>query len=41
MKFEENRKNEMTLRVEAENLGFLMVKQFEEWVKPEDMIGLK
>ena len=34
-------KNGTTLKEEAVNLGLLTAEQFEEWVKPEDMIGLK
>ena len=32
-------KNGTTLKVEAVRLGFLTEKEFDEWVKPEDMVG--
>lgn len=32
-------KNGTTLKEEAVNLGFLTAEQFDEWVKPEDMVG--
>ena len=32
-------KNGTTLREEAINLGLLTAEQFDEWVKPEDMVG--
>src|SRR5699024_767101 len=32
-------KNGTTLREEAINLGFLTAEQFDEWVRPEDMVG--
>lgn len=32
-------KNGTTLKEEAINLGFLTPEQFDEWVKPEDMVG--
>jgi len=32
-------KNGTTLKQEAVNLGFLTAAQFDEWVKPEDMVG--
>ncbi|RNA61188.1 class II fumarate hydratase [Chryseobacterium nematophagum] len=32
-------KNGTTLKEEAINLGFLTAEQFNEWVKPEDMVG--
>ncbi len=32
-------KNGTTLREEAINLGFVTAEQFDEWVKPEDMVG--
>lgn len=32
-------KNGTTLREEAVNLGYLTKKEFDEWVKPEDMVG--
>lgn len=32
-------KNGTTLKEEAINLGFLTAEQFDEWVKPEDMVG--
>lgn len=32
-------KNGTTLKEEAINLGFLTAQQFDEWVKPEDMVG--
>jgi len=32
-------KNGTTLREEAVNLGFLTGEEFDEWVKPEDMVG--
>ncbi|MCA0931138.1 class II fumarate hydratase [Lutimonas saemankumensis] len=32
-------KNGTTLREEAINLGFLTGEEFDEWVKPEDMVG--
>ena len=31
--------NGTTLKEESVNLGFLTAKEFEEWVKPEDMVG--
>jgi fumarate hydratase class II len=31
--------NRTTLKEEAVNLGFLTEEQFEEWVRPEDMVG--
>ena len=31
-------KNGTTLKEEAINLGFLTAEQFDEWVKPEDMV---
>ncbi|WP_027386909.1 class II fumarate hydratase [Chryseobacterium gregarium] len=32
-------KNGTTLKEEAINLGFVTAEQFDEWVKPEDMVG--
>jgi len=32
-------KNGTTLKEEAVNLGYLTAEQYDEWVKPEDMIG--
>jgi len=32
-------KNGTTLKEEAVNLGYLTEEQFDEWVKPEDMVG--
>ena len=32
-------KNGTTLKVEAVKLGYLTAEQYDEWVKPEDMIG--
>jgi len=32
-------KNGTTLKVEAVRLGYLTAEEFDEWVKPEDMIG--
>jgi fumarate hydratase class II len=32
-------KNGTTLKEEAVNLGFVTSEQFDEWVKPEDMVG--
>lgn len=32
-------KNGTTLKEEAINLGLLTAEQFEQWVRPEDMIG--
>ena len=32
-------KNDTTLKEEAINLGLLTAEQFDEWVKPEDMVG--
>ena len=32
-------KNGTTLKEEAVNLGYLTAAQFDEWVKPEDMVG--
>lgn len=32
-------KNGTTLKEEAVNLGFLTAEQFDEWVKPENMVG--
>ena len=32
-------KNGTTLKEEAVNLGLLTAEQFDEWVKPEDMVG--
>ncbi|WP_340198749.1 class II fumarate hydratase [Ascidiimonas sp. W6] len=32
-------KNGTTLKEEAINLGYLTAEQFDEWVKPEDMVG--
>ena len=32
-------KNGTTLKEEAINLGFVTSEQFDEWVKPEDMVG--
>ncbi len=32
-------KNGTTLREEAINLGLVTPEQFDEWVKPEDMVG--
>ncbi|XLS27570.1 class II fumarate hydratase [Flavobacteriaceae bacterium M23B6Z8] len=32
-------KNGTTLKEEAVNLGYLTAEQFDEWVKPEDMVG--
>ena len=32
-------KNGTTLKEEAINLGLLTAEQFDEWVKPEDMVG--
>ena len=32
-------KNGTTLKEEAINLGFQTAEQFDEWVKPEDMVG--
>ena len=32
-------KNGTTLKVEAVRLGYLTEKEFDEWVKPEDMVG--
>lgn len=32
-------KNATTLKEEAVNLGLLTAEQFDEWVKPEDMVG--
>lgn len=32
-------KNGTTLKEEAINLGFLTAEQFDEWVRPEDMVG--
>jgi len=34
-------KNGTTLKEEAVNLGYLTAQQFDEWVKPEDMVGEK
>ncbi|HET8809901.1 MAG TPA: class II fumarate hydratase [Flavobacteriaceae bacterium] len=34
-------KNGTTLREEAVNLGYTSAEEFDEWVKPEDMIGRK
>ena len=34
-------KNHTTLKEEAINLGLLTNEQFDEWVRPEDMIGPK
>ena len=31
--------NGTTLKEEAINLGYLTAEQFDEWVRPEDMIG--
>ncbi len=32
-------KNGTTLKVEAVNLGYLTAEEFDEWVKPEEMVG--
>lgn len=32
-------KNGTTLKTEAVNLGYLTAEEFDEWVKPEDMVG--
>ena len=32
-------KNVTTLKEEAINLGLLTAEQFDEWVRPEDMVG--
>lgn len=32
-------KNGTTLKEEAVNLGYLTAKEFDQWVKPEDMVG--
>ena len=32
-------KNGTTLKTEAVNLGYLTPEEFDEWVKPEDMVG--
>lgn len=34
-------KNGTTLKEEAVNLGYLKPEQFDQWVKPEDMLGPK
>ena len=34
-------KNGTTLKVEAVNLGYVTPAEFDEWVKPEDMVGHK
>ncbi|MEE3225269.1 MAG: class II fumarate hydratase, partial [Bacteroidota bacterium] len=31
--------NGTTLREEAVNLGYVTPEEFDEWVKPEDMVG--
>ena len=31
--------NGTTLKEEAVNLGYLTAEEFDEWVKPEDMVG--
>jgi fumarate hydratase class II len=32
-------KNGTTLKEEAVNLGFLTEEEFDQWVRPEDMVG--
>ncbi len=34
-------KNGTTLKEEAVKLGYLTAEQFDEWVRPEDMLGPK
>ena len=34
-------KNGTTLKEEAVNLGYVTAEEFDEWVKPEDMVGSK
>ena len=34
-------RNGTTLKEEAVNLGFLTAEQFDQWVRPEDMLGPK
>lgn len=34
-------KNGTTLKEEAINLGYLTAEQFEQWVKPSEMLGPK